>query len=268
MCAFKEVYFPKYVNLNSFILQLCLIGSFVGAEEVDLRFRIYVPEQGGILTEQTIWKALPELYVQENGRYRRLAATRGQASRYFQYTGDAEMTLYTREVEERRLEREGGNPEDEAPLRQISSYRPYARVRFPEAWNEAMVMIRPEERNPEGFSWAVAMNIDPTHLPRGKGTFYNASGRTLALTIAGEAHLIRSGQRLVLNRAQVREKEVGNMVVGRMVLAEQEEEGGTWRPRYTRPVYLKPGVSNLFLISEAGNQRVRVRAIYGKEEPS
>lgn len=268
MFAFKVSSIPKFVRAHSLILQFLLWGSLVSAQDVDLKFRIYVPDQGGLLTEQTVWKALPELFVQENGRYRRLAAARGQASRYFTYRGEAEMLLFTRKVKQERLVVEGMNEDDLSPMREKSEYIPYAKVRFPVAWEEAMVMIRPEERNQEGLCWAVAMNIDPSHLPKGKGTFYNASNRTLALTVGGKAHMIRAGQRLVLNRTQVKEKEVGDMAVGRMVLAEQEEQGGAWKPRYSRPVYLKPDVSNLFLISEAGNNRVRVRAVYGEEESS
>jgi len=268
MYAFTSIFSPKFLNLRSLFLQSALLIGVARAAEVDLKFRIYVPEQGGVLTEQTIWKALPELYLQENGNYRRLAAARGQASRFFSYKGEAEMMLFTREVEQRRLELENPDPDEEAPLREFSTYKPHARVLFPEGWTEAVVMIRPEERNAEGLCWAVAMNIDPSRLPKGKGTFYNASGRKLALTVGGKAHMIRSGQRLVLNRAQVQEKEVGEMAVGRMVLAEQDKDGGSWKPRYTRPVYLKPGVSNLFLISDSGNDRVRVRAVYGEEESS
>ena|GEM_PF-3478060 len=268
MYALHDVFYPKFVTIRSCILHFTLLLGVAGAEEVDLRFRIYVPEQGGILTEQTQWNALPELYLQIGGSYRRLASARGQASRYFRYKGDPELTLYTREVEVRRLEGEGMEEGDEAPLREFSSYRPYARVRIPETWKETMIMLRPEERDSQGLCWAVAMNIDPSQLPKGKGTFYNASSRTLALTVAGQAHVIRSGQRLVLNRSQVQERQVGNMVVGRMVLAEQDQERGIWKPRYTRPVYVKPHVSNLFLISDAGNERVRVRVVYGEEGSS
>lgn len=266
MYAFKGRIYPKYVNFRSIILQCTLLLGVATASEVDLRFRIYVPEQGGILTESTVWNALPELFLKNEMGFRRLSVARGQASGYFKYAGKAEMTLYTREVRDERLVVESEDPAGLGPLRQRSSYKPYAKVVFPVGLKEAMVMIRPEKREAGGLRSAIAMNIDPTRLPKGKGTFYNASSDPLTMLIAGNRHVIRPGGRLVLRRSEIEEKEVGDMAVGRMVLARRDEERGNWEPKYNRPVYLKPDVSNFFLISSSGNGRYRVRVIYGEEE--
>ncbi len=256
----------KFVTCFSAVLLGLFIGSNSFAQDVDLRFRIYVPEQGGILTEDTEWKVLPELFVREGGSYRRIAAARGQASRFFSYRGDAEMMLYTREVKRVAREVENWDPNEALPTREESSYVPYAKVTVPAEWTEAMLLIRPEERNAQGLRWAAIMNLDPRRLPKGKGTFYNASGRPLAMTLAGEAYMLQPGQRLILNASQMKEKEVQNMTVGRMILAERDADSANWRPRYSRPVYLKSNVSNLFLISGDPGERIRVRAIYGEEK--
>jgi len=206
----------------------------------ELRFQVHAWEQQGLLTEDTVWNAMPPLFYGEGGGRKSLRATRGQTSPVHRYDGTSPLRFYKRGAAADAL--------------------PYAQVDFDPAWENMVVLLFPDQVGSDGLVRAQALDIAPEKAPAGKAYFYNGSGSPLRVQVNGRVLQLQPHGSVLLAPREFGQSSVRGMTMSQVYLARPDAEG-EWKQIHSAVLYLKADHPNLFLIMNYG-RRVQIRTLY------